>query len=108
MTQSNQIASLAPAGAAALLAALLLALPSAARADGTQYFDLATKVARQKNVPECYAYVILFHESRGTADLVGHDEDYPGKNQVPSRDGFLESGRKYSGATFTPQPKCTK
>src|SRR5215470_15761423 len=106
MTQSRRF--IPPAGVALLLASLATSFPSGARADGTKYFDLAGQAARKAGVDECFAYVVLFHESRGSADLVGHDEDYPLKNHVPSRDSFLESGKKYSGATFPPQPKCTK
>ncbi|MCX6778821.1 MAG: pilin [Candidatus Magasanikbacteria bacterium] len=50
----------------------------------------------------CYMIAIVSTESGGKPGVIGHDENYTGIKSVPSRKNFLLSGKKYSGATFTP------
>jgi len=61
---------------------------------------LAVEAAKRLDLDPCFAYVIVQHESRGNPAAVGHDEDYPLGNSVPARYAFLQSGEKFSGASF--------
>lgn len=52
----------------------------------------------------CFMATILTQESGVAADVIGHDENYPGKAKSDTRKTFLTSGNKFSGASFTAVP----
>jgi hypothetical protein len=60
-----------------------------------------SEVAEEKNIDKCFLQTIIAKETGYKANKIGHDEDVP-RTQVGSRVSFINSGEKYSGATFTP------
>ncbi len=65
--------------------------------------EKAFSVAEQIGLSEpCALYSIFAKESGGKAGAIGYDANYQGSSYVSSRVLFLMSGKKYSGATFTP------
>ncbi len=68
----------------------------------TKYYDTikATAAKKEYNIPHCLLQVAIQRESGGVAGLVGHDEEAPAFG-IPSRKNFVNSGKKYSGTTFT-------
>jgi hypothetical protein len=76
---------------------------SSKRPSRQELIRLAGQAAEKVGIPKCLAEVVVTKESGGRADLIGHDEDYPGPNNVPARTDFLRGGKKFSGATFTPE-----
>ncbi|MFA5413160.1 MAG: pilin [Patescibacteria group bacterium] len=57
-------------------------------------------IAEAKNIDVCFLQTIVAKETNYKANKIGHDEDVP-RTQVGSRVSFINSGKKYSGATFT-------
>lgn len=71
-----------------------------------QMIGLAMKVAREK-IPgddfACFIYASMQEESGGRQDALGHDENAATDVfSVLARRQFINSGKLYSGATFTP------
>lgn len=57
------------------------------------------KVAKAGGIDPCIAKAIVFTESAGKMNAIGHDEDSPlPPSQVPSRAKFLNGGTTYTGA----------
>lgn len=52
-------------------------------------------------IPHCLAQVAIQRESGGRPDVIGHDENVASAD-IGSRVTFINSGKKQSGATFTP------
>ena len=67
----------------------------------SQYDDQAKTVATSTGSDYCALRVIVQNETQGNAALVGQDENAP-YSGVASRRAFVNSGQKYSGATFSP------
>lgn len=67
----------------------------------SQYDDLVKQIAQQDNSDYCALRTIVSRESNGNAAIIGQDENAPALG-IPSRTAFINSGKKYSGATFTP------
>ena len=55
---------------------------------------------------DCIMTTLLKMESGGRPDAIGHDENV--RKDITARRDFLKSGRKYSGATFSPETDFTK
>ncbi|MFA5134034.1 MAG: pilin [Patescibacteria group bacterium] len=63
----------------------------------------AIQVAKTAGIPDpCMFVAIITKESGGNPGAIGHDENYQNSVCVSARRDFLMSGKKYSGATFTP------
>lgn len=61
--------------------------------------DIASKVG----IDQCLLWAFVNKESGGNLHAIGHDENYASvAKPVGARRDFLLSGKKYSGATFTP------
>jgi hypothetical protein len=63
--------------------------------------SIINKVSESSGVDKCILETIVAKESGYKSNRIGHDEDVP-RTQVGSRVKFVKSGKKYSGATFTP------
>jgi len=63
------------------------------------YDAMAKEIAKTYSSDYCALRVIIQNESKGKPTVVGQDENVrdPG---IPSRVAFVNSGKKYSGATF--------
>ena len=65
--------------------------------------QLAIQIAQNTGITDtCRFVAIVTKESGGNPGAIGHDENYQGPVYVWSRRDFLMSGKKSSGATFTP------
>ena len=65
--------------------------------------QLAHQIAQKAGISDtCMFAAIITKESGGNPGVIGHDENYQGPVYVSARRDFLMSGKKYSGATFTP------
>ncbi len=63
----------------------------------------AQKFGQDAGLPKCFMDTIMAMESGGKQNLIGHDENFRRNTKpVEARQTFLISGKKYSGATFTP------
>lgn len=67
----------------------------------SEYDEMGRKVAREVGIPFCAIRVILERESKGNPGAIGFDENVRNSG-IPSRVAFVNSGKKYSGETFTP------
>ena len=67
----------------------------------SQYDDLAKQTATTYHTEYCALRTIIQRESAGKPGVVGQDENVP-QQGVASRRAFIASGKKYSGAAFTP------
>ena len=73
----------------------------------TKYYDYIknqinnTEYPGYRKLPHCIAQVAIQRESGGGFNVVGHDENSPDSG-IFSRREFISSGKKFSGATFTP------
>ena len=61
-----------------------------------------TSAATADGVDPCALQAILKHESGGNANAIADDGNVWSIQNIPSRKAFVLSGKKYSGATFTP------
>ena len=59
------------------------------------------RIAQTKDIDKCLLDAIVAKESGYKPNRIGHDEDVA-RTQVGARRKFIDSGKKYSGATFTP------
>lgn len=50
----------------------------------------------------CFMITVLSQESSSKANVVGHDENYPGSANSDTRKKFLVNGLKFTGEKFTP------
>lgn len=73
----------------------------------SEYDIMGRKVAKEVGIPFCAIRVILERESRGNPGAIGFDENVRNSG-IPSRVAFVNSGKKYSGETFTPSTDLIK
>lgn len=59
------------------------------------------RIAQEKGIDKCLLDAIVAKESGYKPNRLGHDEDVS-RTQVGSRRKFIDSGKKSSGTTFTP------
>lgn len=72
---------------------------AAAKLSDQNVKDIATKVG----IDQCLLWAFVNKESGGDLRAIGHDDNYNSpRKSVAARRDFLLSGKKYSGATFTP------
>ncbi|MDB4984524.1 MAG: hypothetical protein JWM20_703 [Patescibacteria group bacterium] len=67
----------------------------------SDYDALAKQAAQNNGIEYCALRTIIQKESAGNANIIGQDENAPFAG-VPSRVAFINSGKKYSGAAFSP------
>ena len=80
-------------------------LPPMTNATKEGIIKKAGDLAEQAGLPRCLAETLAKFESGGNPAVIGHDENFPRATRtIPSRIKFLNTGLKYSGATFTPTP----
>jgi len=75
--------------------------PGSAVFKKTKYYEKIKTISAQYNIPHCLLQVAIQRESGGVDGLIGHDENAASVG-VDSRKNFVNSGKKYTGQTFTP------
>lgn len=74
-------------------------------AGGSGMMGMAMDAARKTGIPElpCFVTASMQHESGGRQNALGHDENATSTQfRVGARTTFINSGRLYSGGSFTP------
>ncbi len=74
--------------------------PFSLDATGEEIIQWAVEVSNDVGIHPCVMKTILKKESGGKPNAIGHDEN--ARLNISARKKFVSSGKKYSGATFSP------